>query len=256
MMRFFTWKRLLLAVVLLLILGIVGFVVWASNPLAPMADAQAALITDAQVEVQTDQWLVFEPEDQMPTTGFIFYPGGRVDARAYAPYMHAIADQGYLAIIVPMPLNLAIFGLDQASAVINKFPEIQHWAIGGHSLGGSMAARFVQSNPSLVDGLVFWASYPDIDLSALPITVTSIYGTQDGVANLDTIKNSASFLPADAIFVPIEGGNHAQFGWYGDQPGDNAAAISRDEQQAQTVQATVDVLAKIGNSAAPDPASG
>ena len=155
-----------------------------------------------------------------------------------------------------MPLNLAVFGLDKAAAVINKFPDIQHWAIGGHSLGGSMAARFVQSNPTLVDGLVFWASYPDIDLSALPVAVTSIYGTQDGLANVDTVTNSASFLPADAIFVPIEGGNHAQFGWYGDQPGDNPATISREEQQAQTIEATIAALARISASAVPDPASG
>jgi hypothetical protein len=255
-MRFFTWKRLLLAVVILFVLVTMGFVVWASNPLAPMAEAQIALTSDPQVVVATDQWLVFEPEAQTARTGFIFYPGGRVDARAYAPYMHAIADQGYLAVIVPMPLNLAVFGLDQAAAVINNFPDIQHWAIGGHSLGGSMAARFVQSNPSLVDGLVFWASYPDIDVSALPITVTSIYGTQDGVANLDTVKSSATLLPVDTVFIPIEGGNHAQFGWYGDQSGDNPATISREDQQAQTVQATVDLLAKIGASDMLAPASG
>ncbi len=255
-MRFFTWKRLLLAVVILLVLVTVGFVVWASNPLAPMAEAQAALTSDAQVEVETDQWLVFEPENQTPMTGFIFYPGGHVDASAYAPYMHAIADQGYLAVIVPMPLSLAIFGVDQAAAVIKNFPAIQHWAIGGHSLGGSMAARFIQSNPSLVEGLVFWASYPDINLSAESIAVTSIYGTRDGVANLDTIKNSATLLPAATIFLAIDGGNHAQFGWYGDQPGDNPADISREDQQAQTVQATVDLLAKIGASATLAPASG
>ena len=88
-MRFFTWKRLLLAVVLLLIVGTTGFVIWASNPLTPMTESQAALTSDSQVEVETGQWLVFEPQGETATTGFIFYPGGRVDARAYAPYMHA-----------------------------------------------------------------------------------------------------------------------------------------------------------------------
>ena len=37
--------------------------------------------------------------------------------------------------------------------------------------------------------------------------------------------------------VEIEGGNHAQFGNYGPQKGDPPAAISAQEQQAQTVAA-------------------
>jgi hypothetical protein len=49
-------------------------------------------------------------------------------------------------------------------------------------------------------------------------------------------------LPTDATFVPIQGGDHAQFGWYGPQPGDNPASISREIQQAQIVQATEDFL--------------
>jgi hypothetical protein len=250
MMRWFTWKRLFLVVVILLVLGVVGFVVWAETPSAPMDEAQTALQSDAQVEVSTNQWIVFQPSNRQPTTGFIFYPGGRVDARAYAPQLHAIAEHGYLAVIVPMPLNLAIFGVNQASDVIKAFPKIKHWAIGGHSLGGSMAARFVQSNPTAVEGLVFWASYPDIDLSALPIAVTSISGTKDGLSTPDKITGSAHFLPADTTYVVIDGGDHAQFGWYGPQAGDNPAAISRTDQQTKTVQATVDLLAKL-DSAAP-----
>ncbi|MEO8611816.1 MAG: alpha/beta hydrolase [Chloroflexota bacterium] len=250
MMRRFTWKRLLLVVVILLVLGMVGFVVWAETPPAPMDEAQTALQSDAQVEVSTTQWIVFKPTDKEPTTGLIFYPGGRVDDRSYAPQLHAIAEQGYLTVIVPMPLNLAIFGVNQANDVIKAFPQIKHWAIAGHSLGGSMAARFVQSNPTAVEGLVFWASYPDIDLSSLPVAVTSISGTKDGLSTPDKITSTAHFLPADTTFVVIDGGDHAQFGWYGPQAGDNPADISRDDQQIKTVQATVDLLAKL-DSAAP-----
>jgi hypothetical protein len=43
-------------------------------------------------------------------------------------------------------------------------------------------------------------------------------------------------------YVIIEGGNHAQFGDYGPQPGDNQATISRADQQAQTVEAVVKFL--------------
>jgi hypothetical protein len=248
-MRWFTWKRLILVVVILLILGTAGFVVWAETASAPMDEAQTALQSDARVEVSTDQWIVFRPLDQEATTGFIFYPGGRVDARSYAPQIRAVAEQGYLAVIAPMPLNLAIFGVNQATDVIKTFPEIKHWAIGGHSLGGSMAARFVQSNPTSVEALIFWASYADIDLSALPIAVMSISGTKDGLAAPDKIMGAAHFLPADTTFVAIDGGDHAQFGWYGAQAGDNPADISRAEQQAETVRATVDLLAKLDGAA-------
>jgi hypothetical protein len=214
-----------------------------------MDETQNALQSDAQVEVSNKQRIVITPFKNEPKKGLIFYPGGRVDARSYAPQLHAIAAQGYLTVIAPMPLNLAIFGVNQASDVINAFPEIKHWAIGGHSLGGSMAARFVQSNPTAVEGLVFWASYPDIDLSALPIVVTLVSGTKDGLATPDKIADTAHFLPADTTYVAIDGGDHAQFGWYGPQAGDNPADISRSDQQAETVQATVGLLAKLGGVA-------
>ncbi len=231
---------------LVLIVTLGGFVVWASRPLSPMPEALAALQSDAAVDVTSDNgWYVFRPTGVEPTTGFIFYPGGRVDSRAYAPIMRQIAAQGYLTVIVPMPLNLAIFNLNAAESVMKAYPDIEHWAIGGHSLGGSMAARFVQSNPVAVEGLVFWASYPDIDLSGSGLDVVSVYGTLDAVAQGERIESSRELLPPDTAFVPVEGGNHSQFGWYGLQAGDNEATVSRDNQQTQVVDATITVLTQI-----------
>jgi pimeloyl-ACP methyl ester carboxylesterase len=249
-MRRIRWKWLLGAVALVLVLVVVGFVVWANNPLAPTPEALTALLPDTEVIVsQQNGWTVFTPTAGDPVTGFIFYPGGRVDARAYAPQLHAIAARGYLTILIPMPLNLAIFGLNSAADVVKAFPNVKHWAIGGHSLGGSMAARFVQGNPTAMQGLVFWASYPDIDLSQSGLKALSIYGTSDAVAKSDGIQNSHNLLPADAAFVAIEGGNHSQFGAYGLQPGDNAAGISAAEQLDQTVKATADLLKSLSEPA-------
>ena len=42
--------------------------------------------------------------------------------------------------------------------------------------------------------------------------------------------------------MEIEGGNHAQFGNYGPQKGDQPATISAEEQQAQTVAAIEEFL--------------
>jgi pimeloyl-ACP methyl ester carboxylesterase len=146
-----------------------------------------------------------------------------------------------------MPLNLAVFQPDAAANVITAHPEIVHWVVGGHSLGGSMAANFVYTHPGAVEGLAQWASYPAAcnNLSLSGVRVLSIFGTLDGLSTPAKIEASHALLPADTAFVPIEGGDHAQFGWYGQQSGDNPATISRENQQAQIVQATVDFLGSL-----------
>jgi dienelactone hydrolase len=238
------WIRILLAAFSLLALLVIGFVVWGSTPARPMPEALTALQSDPQVTVTTGPWLVFTSAGSQPTTGFILYPGGRVDYRAYAPAAHAIAGRGFLVVIVRMPLNLAVLDPGAAAGVIAAYPEIQRWAVGGHSLGGAMAANYVFSHPGLVDGLVLWAAYPATsnDLSASGVKVVSISGSLDGLSTPVKIAASVPLLPADTLWVPIEGGNHAGFGWYGPQSGDNPATISRQDQQQQIVQATVEFL--------------
>ncbi|HEY5275960.1 MAG TPA: alpha/beta hydrolase, partial [Coriobacteriia bacterium] len=132
--------------------------------------------------------------------------------------------------------------IGRAGDVIAAHPGIKHWIVGGHSLGGSMAAEFVKGSPAAVQGIVFLASYPadSTDLSALPLHVVSIYGTKDGLAG-GKFEASMARLPRDTRVVVIEGGNHAQFGDYGPQSGDGTATISRDAQQAQTVAAIADL---------------
>jgi hypothetical protein len=235
------FKRWWWVLVLIPALVVGGFVVWAMTPLGPMPAALAALESDAQVQVEQGNWYVFQPLEGKPDTGIIIYPGGRVDPRSYAPMAHSLAGEGYLAIIVPMPLNLAVFNPGAAAEVMAAFPEITTWSVGGHSLGGAMAANFVHKNPAALDGLFLWAAYPASgdDLSGMDLKVISIYGTLDGLMTAADVEASRLLLPADTVWAPIEGGNHAQFGWYGDQPGDNPATISREEQQAQIFKAMV-----------------
>jgi hypothetical protein len=240
-------KRFRLALVLLGLLlsaAAAGFVIWGETPAKPMPEALTALKANEQVSVDANRWLIFTPAARLPTTGFIFYPGGRVDYRAYAPAARQIAEQGYLVVVVRMPLNLAVLDAGAAGDVIAAFPQIQKWAIGGHSLGGAMAANFAKNHGAEAAGLVLWAAYPasSDDLSASGLRVVSIYGTLDGLSTGAKIEASRALLPADTIWIAIEGGNHAQFGWYGDQAGDNPAGISRSDQQAQTVTATLALL--------------
>ena len=238
------WTLILLGFIGLLAALTVGFVIWGSTPAQPMSVAFDTVLRNPTDESTKKAWLSFVPESGQPETGFIIYPGGHVDYRAYAPTAQAIADQGYLVVIVRMPLNLAVFDPNAAAQVIAGYPEIKYWAVGGHSLGGAMAANFVYKHPGEVDGLVLWGSYPaaNNNLSGADLQVVSISGTLDGLSTPKKIAASISLLPPNTIWVAIEGGNHAQFGWYGDQSGDNPATISREEQQAQIVRASVDLL--------------
>jgi len=163
------------------VIAIAGFIIWAETPLGPMPEALAALQSDSQVQVETDPWLTFVPAGRQSETGLILYPGGRVDARSYAPPAHAIAAEGYLVVIPPMPLNLAFLAPGRADAVIGAHPEIRRWVIGGHSLGGAMAANFVYNHPDRVAGLVLWASWPagNNSLTEFDLPILSIYGTED-----------------------------------------------------------------------------
>jgi dienelactone hydrolase len=239
------WVWLLLALVLAA--GAGGTIAWSRQQRPATQEALAALHSDGEVTVHAGRWLVFEPAGAEPRAGLVLYPGGFVDPRAYAPAARAIAAAGYLTVIVPMPLNLAVLGANRARAVRTAYPEVERWAIGGHSLGGAMAARYAHRSPDNIQGLVLWASYPAAadDLSARDLPVASIYGTRDGLASVDEVDDSRALLPPDTQYTPLEGGNHAQFGWYGPQPGDGEAVLLHQEQQAQIVAATVALLERI-----------
>ena len=162
------------------------------------------------------------------------------------PLMQRLSDGGVLAVIVSMPLDLAVFGISRADEVIAAYPDVEHWAIGGHSLGGAMACEYVAAHPEVFDGLVLLASYPaeSTDLSATDVQTTLIYGTEDGVSG-DVFEDSVARLPADTVLVEICGGNHAQFGDYGPQKGDGTASVSREQQQRLTAESILVLLERL-----------
>jgi dienelactone hydrolase len=197
--------------------------------------------------VDTDRYVTFKPIISEPTVAFVFYPGGRVDYRAYAVPLRKIAEQGFFVILLPVRLNLAFFDVNAADRAIADFPQIKHWVVGGHSLGGVAAALYASKHANL-DGIVFWASYPaDDSLKNTKLKVLSIYGTQD-MGGMEQFDKSRGMLPADTQFVVIDGGNHGQFGDYGFQPGDKQATITRVDQQAEVVDATVQFLQSLSAS--------
>jgi dienelactone hydrolase len=231
-------KKVFLSLFVIIIIVVAGFIIWGSTPQGPMPDVEPYLISNNSISVTTKPWLTFTPNNGIASTGFIFYPGGHVNYKAYAPAAYQLAEKGILVTIVPMPLSLAVMNPGAAKDVISSHPEIKHWVIGGHSLGGVMAANYAYSHPGDISGLVLWAAYPaqnnSLNNSTLP--VISIYGSQDGMVT--ELEASSTLLPPTTEYIVIKGGNHAQMGWYGKQAGDNEATISRNEQQAILINST------------------
>ena len=242
------WRILIFGLLTLLLLSVAGFLIWANTPPKPEAQALDSLQSTQGVQYETiNGWLTFFPTDPVAETGLILYPGGRVDYRSYAPHARAIAQMGYTVVIVPMPFNFAFLGVNRANEVINTFPTIENWSVGGHSLGGAMAAEFVKSNLDRVDGLVLWASYPagSTDLSHSGLAVISISASNDGLATPQDIMRSRDQLPQNTFFLEIRGGNHAGFGWYGAQKGDGPLEIAKTDQQSQIATGTAQFLSTL-----------
>jgi hypothetical protein len=207
--------------------------------MAAMSSGQGVAVSD------TDEMITFMPEGAAPKGGYLFYPGGKVDAAAYAGYMRDIAKSGYLCVIVKMPLHLAVFNVNGADKVMAAFPEIKIWVIGGHSLGGAMASSYAAKNADKLSGIVFWASYPAADLSDSGLSCLELYGDKDGVLNQKKLEKARPLFPKDTTGQFIAGANHAQFGDYGEQRGDNLADISYNTQKALVVDQTTKLLEKV-----------
>lgn len=167
--------------------------------------------------------------------GLIFYPGGLVDHRAYAPLMQALRERDVLTLLVQMPLDLAVLDMKAADGLQALYPQVDQWLIGGHSLGGAMAASYAAGHAEDFDALVLLAAYSTADLTSSGLDVISLYGSEDGVLNREKYAGYRKNLPDDAREIIIEGGNHAGFGDYGTQRGDGSASISPQEQIRRTV---------------------
>lgn len=226
-------KKWLIAgeIVLLILTILAGAFFWyVSDYYRAEAVALAVMAGDSGIS-QQDGLTILSPS--YPTdTAIIFYPGAKVEAEAYLPLLDQIRQTGVTCMLVHMPFRMAIFDADAAEEVIVRFPEIQHWYIAGHSMGGAMASKFASDHPDLVDGLILMGAYIYGDYPEE--NTLTIYGSlnQSVEDHIDYTEN----------IVEIQGGNHAQFGNYGPQKGDPPATISAEEQQRQTVEAIATFL--------------
>ncbi len=184
--------------------------------------------------------IVLEPDGA--TKGLIFYPGGKVEYTAYVPLMQACAEKGILCVLLKMPFNLAVLDVNAADGIQTEYPEIENWYIGGHSLGGSMAATYIADNTDDYEGLILLGSYSTADLSKTDLAVLSVFGSEDKVMNREKYDDNKSNLPSDFTEFVIDGGCHAYFGMYGAQDGDGTPTITNEEQIRLTVENIVAIM--------------
>lgn len=225
------WIALALAAIVVLAVG--GFAVYVNDYYSAAPNNAAYLESTADVSVeQADGYLAFGDPDAK--IGLVLYPGAKVASDAYAPLLRDLAERGVFCVVVEVPFNIAFFGSDAAAKAIEAYPNVGSWYVGGHSLGGVVASSWAADHASEVEGVVLLASYPTADLSSSGLRAISLYGSEDGVLNRDAYDEARAKLPASVEEVVIEGGNHAQFGNYGEQAGDGTASIAPEEQWAET----------------------
>lgn len=200
-------------------------------------DAIEAFASSGEVPMQTcgNGNLVWVPEDAV--TGLIFYPGGKVEHTAYIPLMEALASRNMLCVLVEMPFRLAVFDMDAAEGIREAYPQIENWYIGGHSLGGSMAASYLSEHTDAFEGLVLLGSYSTANLSGTDLRILSVYGSEDLVMNRENYEDNKKNLPADFTELILDGGCHGYFGMYGPQEGDGTAQITNETQIGMTADA-------------------
>ena len=228
--------RVLLGLLAVILACGIAFGVYVNDYYPADPAAEAALEPSQSVSVTEQNGdLIFAPED--PTAGFIFYPGGKVEAEAYAPLLHDLAEDGILCVLVRMPCNLAVLDMNAADGIPEAFPGIDCWYIGGHSLGGAMAASYAAKHADELDGLVLLAAYSTADLNGSGLRVYTSYGSNDGVLDREKYSADRGNLPADTTEVILPGGCHAGFGSYGAQKGDGTPTLTAEEQQQQTADA-------------------
>lgn len=194
------------------------------EPLADVTQNPAIEITD------TSGAIVMGPADGASDAGLVFVPGAKVDPWAYANNLAGVVEDAGVTVVITKPwLNLAFFDVRPLSAFTDLAPDVDTWAVGGHSLGGVRACQLTAD----ADALVLFASYCASDISDSNVPVLSIAGTEDELSTPEKIDDARPLLPEDARMEVIDGASHASFGDYGPQPGDGTPTISDDETDGE-----------------------
>lgn len=229
------------SILVIVLLGAGGIVAWSqigvmpaeAAPLADVRNNPSVIVDDAP------EGIVLSPANGESEVGLVFVPGAKVDPWAYAAILQGAAEQGATVVITRPWLNLAFFDPRPLDSFTSAAPDIDVWAVGGHSLGGVRACQLAAD----ADALVLFGSYCATDLSDSGLAVLSIAGSEDGLSTPAKVADARGELPADAEMVEIDGASHASFGDYGPQDGDGTPTISDEEMHRSVTELLAEFLA-------------
>lgn len=199
-----------------------------------LTDPPGVIVSDDQTSIQ------LQPTGQPRSTGVAFIPGALVDPRAYIPILTPLVEAGHPVFIAKPPLGIAFLAPSLLPRARIANPQVTDWVVAGHSLGGAVGSQ--QADQDAAAGLILLGSYPINDLSGSVLKVLSISGSNDALTTPADVAGSRDDLPPNATFVVIDGGIHAYFGDYGEQAGDGTAEVSREQAQAETIEAMLAFL--------------
>ncbi|MGH8875471.1 MAG: alpha/beta hydrolase [Acidimicrobiia bacterium] len=235
------WTGLLLA-------GVVAAAGWWAYlaylaPYRVMPEARAEMAGDDLVAVEASRWLEFSPATREPRAGLVVYPETRVPPEAYAPAARALAAEGYLVAVVPVPFGVPSIGAGRAAEVILAHPGVRRWAVAGHGEGGEVAAGYARRDDD-ISGLVLWDALPapGLDLSGLSRLSAMVVLAGDRGPEAEEARDR---LPEKTWETVVEGATHAAFGWYVDPTRPPLGSVSRNDLTVKLVEATLRVLRAI-----------
>ena len=235
-------KRLAIAIIAAIAVAGLAFLAYFSDYYHAgdtAAELSGTLAVSGTLQETDDCIAIGKPDAK---TGIVLYPGAKVEPLSYVPLAQELAERGYYCAIAKMPFNFAIFDIGAAQGIMDAAPNVNHWWIGGHSLGGAMAAQFASEHAGELDGVLLLAAYAASDLSDSGLAVNIVYGSNDGVLNREALAENTTNLPADSETHVIAGGNHAGFGDYGPQDGDGESSIGALAQWKQTAELATEAI--------------
>jgi hypothetical protein len=204
-------------------------------------DATATGVNGVDAFHVDDAYWAWIPQTNARNVGLIYYTHLFYDERAYSRIMQKMAEAKYPSFLLDIPWSMAFLTPFRGDLVLRDYPEIEHWVVAGHAVGGAMASLFAQRRRVKgVEGLALFGSYPlplFNDQSLTDIKAISIWGNRDGITPRIKWEDGRRWLPQNARFLEVDGANHSQMArlQVAVVNNDNPAELSRNQQETIVV---------------------